>query len=278
MDKLTCPVCSHHCRLEEGAIGRCRGRQNQDGRIVSLNYGKLTALALDPIEKKPLFHYHPGSMILSLGSYGCSMSCPFCQNYSIAQASDSIHYEIYQPEEICRIARRCQSRGNIGIAFTYNEFLISYEYVRDTASLSHEAGMKNVLVTNGLAELPILEEILPFIDAMNIDLKAFRPELYKKMGGDLDMVMAFISRAVRDCHVELTSLIVPGMNDLPEDMDREAAWIASLCRDYNKDIPLHISRYFPRYKMKEPPTDLDLMKELQAIASNHLPHVYLGNV
>ena len=278
MDKLTCPVCSHHCRLEEGAVGRCRGRQNQDGRIVSLNYGKLTALALDPIEKKPLFHYHPGSMILSLGSYGCSMSCPFCQNYSIAQASDSIHYEIYQPEEICRIARRYQSRGNIGIAFTYNEFLISYEYVRDTASLSHEAGMKNVLVTNGLAELPILEEILPFIDAMNIDLKAFRPELYKKMGGDLDMVMAFISRAVRDCHVELTSLIVPGMNDLPEDMDREAAWIASLCRESNKDIPLHISRYFPRYKMKEPPTDLDLMKELQAIASNHLPHVYLGNV
>ena len=171
------------------------------------------------------------------------------------------------PEEILEAAVNLRSRGNIGVAFTYNEALVGYEFVRDTARLVHEAGMYNVLVTNGMAEMPILLELLPYIDAMNIDLKAFRPELYKWLGGDLQTVMRFISRAAEDAHVELTTLIIPGKNDDLQDMEEEAAW-----------IPLHITRYFPRHRMTEPPTDIRKMRELMSVANKHLKNVCLGNV
>ena len=276
MSKAVCPVCSHHCNLEEGQLGRCRGRRNSGGTIVSENYGKLTALALDPIEKKPLYHFMPGSMILSVGSYGCNMACPFCQNHSIAAVGEEDCGRLYamSPEEVCQLALDYRERGNVGLAFTYNEALVGYEFVRDTARLVRQAGMVNVLVTNGNFTLPVLEEVLPCIDAMNIDLKAFRPELYRQLGGDLDMVKDFIEKACRSSHVEITTLIVPGFNDGPEDMEEEAAWIASL----DPAIPLHITRYFPRYKMRKPATDVSLIMELCGIAADHLTYVYPGNI
>ena len=271
-----CPVCPHACRIPEGAFGRCRARKNTDGKIVSDNYGKLTSIALDPIEKKPLAYFHPGSQILSVGSYGCNLSCPFCQNYEIAAAKGTDFRRLYEvgPEELCALALRERARGNIGVAYTYNEALVGYEYVRDCARLVHEAGMLNVLVTNGMANLPVLEEILPYMDAMNIDLKGFRPEIYHRLGGDLETVKAFIRRSARECHVELTSLIVPGMNDDIEDMRRQAQWIA----DISPRIPLHITRYFPRYKMKEPPTALRVLRALKETAQESLERVLLGNV
>ncbi|MBQ4175933.1 MAG: AmmeMemoRadiSam system radical SAM enzyme [Lachnospiraceae bacterium] len=271
-----CPVCPHACRIPEGAFGRCRARKNTDGKIVSDNYGKLTSIALDPIEKKPLAYFHPGSQILSVGSYGCNLSCPFCQNYEIAAAKGTDFRRLYEvgPEELCALALRERARGNIGVAYTYNEALVGYEYVRDCAKLVHEAGMLNVLVTNGMANLPVLEEILPYMDAMNIDLKGFRPEIYQRLGGDLETVKAFIRRSARECHVELTSLIVPGMNDDIEDMRRQAQWIA----DISPRIPLHITRYFPRYKMKEPPTALRVLRALKEAAQESLERVLLGNV
>ncbi len=273
--KTICHVCMHRCSLEEGQRGFCRGRVNLNGKIIPENYGRLTALALDPIEKKPLKRFRSGSMILSLGSYGCNLRCPFCQNHDIAQEDGSgIGVQEFTPAEIARIAERAIPDGNIGVAYTYNEMLISYEFVRDTAKLIREKGMTNVLVTNGEASLSVLDELLPLIDAMNIDLKGFTDEIYRSLSGDLDMVKSFIKTAAAGCHVELTTLIVPQMNDSSEDMEREAEWIASL----NPEIPLHITRYFPQYKMHLPPTDISLMKKLQEIAKKHLKYVYLGNV
>ena len=268
-----CQVCPHHCRLPEGAFGRCRARKNEGGRVICANYGKLTSIALDPIEKKPLAYFHPGSMILSVGSFGCNLSCPFCQNYQIAAAGESEIRSLYEvsPRELCSMARGETARGNIGVAYTYNEALAGYEFVRDSARLVHEAGMCNVLVTNGMAELPVLEELLPYIDAMNIDLKGFRQEIYRQLGGDLETVKAFITRAAQDCHVELTSLIVPGMNDDPADMENEAEWIAQI----DPRIPLHITRYFPRYRMKERPTALSLLEQLKKVAEKRLERVRL---
>ena len=276
MSKAVCPVCPHHCVLEEGKIGRCRGRWNAGGHVVSRSYGKLTAIALDPIEKKPLHFFRPGSMILSVGTYGCNLACPFCQNHEIAAAQEEDFSRFYEvsPEKLVRLAVEEKRRGNIGVAYTYNEAMVGYEYVRDSAKLVKEAGMVNVLVTNGMAELSALEEVLPYIDAMNIDLKAFTPEAYRRLGGDFETVKAFIARASEEAHVELTSLIVPGLNDDPADMEREAEWIAGL----SEEIPLHITRYFPRWKMREPATDISLMKELKAVAERKLRHVCLGNV
>ena len=270
-----CPVCPHHCRLREGVVGRCRARGCENGHVVPVNYGMVTALALDPIEKKPLHFFHPGSRILSVGSFGCNLHCPFCQNHEIAEGTAKSTGAVrMSPEEILEAAVNLRSRGNIGVAFTYNEALVGYEFVRDTARLVHEAGMYNVLVTNGMAEIPILLELLPYIDAMNIDLKAFRPELYKWLGGDLQTVMRFISRAAEDAHVELTTLIIPGKNDDPRDMEEEAAWIAEI----DPEIPLHITRYFPRHRMTEPPTDIRKMRELMSVAKKYLKNVCLGNV
>lgn len=277
-NRIICPVCPHHCSLAEGQYGRCRARKNENGTIISTSYGKLTALMLDPIEKKPLRHFHPGSQILSVGSFGCNLSCPFCQNYEISMCSESeTGCRHMSPEELADLAEQCKMYGNIGVAFTYNEPLIGYEYVRDTARLVHARGMKNVLVTNGTAELSVLDEILPYIDAMNIDLKGFSEGYYKKLGGDLKTVKHFIERAAgRDanCHVELTTLIVPGENDSEEKMEQEAQWIAAI----NPDIPFHVTRFFPHYKMTDrEPTDVQKIYRLKEVAEKHLKWVYAGN-
>ncbi|GAA0793893.1 AmmeMemoRadiSam system radical SAM enzyme [Faecalicatena orotica] len=273
--KVICQVCMHHCQLEEGKSGICKARKNEGGSIVCSNYGQVTSLALDPIEKKPLRMFRPGTMILSAGSYGCNLRCPFCQNHEISMAGEIDSETLYlSPQDLADKAAEYRSIGNIGIAYTYNEPLVGYEYVRDTSRLVKEAGMVNVLVTNGSASLPVLEEILPYIDAMNIDLKGFSQEYYRKLGGDLETVKNFIERSAQTCHVELTTLIVPGENDSTREMEAEAGWIASL----NAEIPLHVTRFFPQYHMKDrPATDVERVYELADTARKYLKHVFVGN-
>ena len=276
ISKMRCDVCPHHCVLEEGETGLCRARANKGGKSVSLNYARVTSIALDPIEKKPLSRFFPGSMILSVGSFGCNMDCPFCQNHSIAAASaDEVRTEHIPPEKLARLAKEAQSRGSIGVAFTYNEPMIGFEYVRDVSLKTKEYGMKNVAVTNGCVLPHVLDEVLPNIDAFNIDLKSFSEQTYKNLGGDLNTVKEFIVGAAQKAHVEVTTLVVPGMNDTEEEMRELAAWLASV----NRSIPLHISRFFPRRKMCDlMPTDLKLMRRLRDTASKELDSVILGNV
>lgn len=282
--KTTCTVCCHHCSLEEGKTGACGARRNINGVIYASNYGKLTALALDPIEKKPLSRFYPGSMILSVGSYGCSLRCPFCQNHEISlsyrdgKKKQAVETAEYTPQELCDLALDLRERGNIGIAFTYNEPLVGWEFVRDTAQLFHRYDMKTVLVSNGMASQEILQEILPHIDAMNIDLKGFTPEFYRDfVGGDLEMVMDFIRTAADGCHLELTKLIIPEKNDSEEEMRRMAEWIASLRGGEGRSIPLHVSRYFPRYRWTAPATPVKTVYRLAQAAREKLDYVYTGN-
>ena len=226
-------------------------------------------------------------MILSAGSYGCNLRCPFCQNYEISWSREAFSVaekaEYVSPEELCDLAVRTRDKGNIGVAFTYNEPLIGYEYIRDTAKLIHEHGMYNVLVTNGTAELHVLEGLLPYIDAMNIDLKGFTYKYYNEvLGGDFDMVKAFITEAVKHCHVELTTLIVPGENDTEDEMQNIAAWISQLedasGNVIGESVPLHISRFFPRFNMKDRnATNVDLIYKLADLADEYLKYVYTGN-
>lgn len=276
MNRTSCGTCFMKCSPAEGQSGRCGGRVNTGGRIGCGNYGRITSLALDPIEKKPLAEFYPGSMILSCGSYGCNLDCPFCQNYEISRADeDSVLWTCLSPAELAEQAELLKSRGNIGLAFTYNEPLIGWEYVRDTARLVHERGMKNAVVTNGSVNQAVLEEILPYIDAFNVDLKSFTEDGYRKLGGDLETVKQFIKTAAGSAHVEITSLIVPGLNDSPEEMEAMCSWIA----DIDRKIPLHITRFFPTWRMTDrDPTDTGLMKKLQAVARRQLGSVYLGNV
>lgn len=273
--KKTCQVCMHHCSLEPGQTGICRARKNEDGVIVCGNYGHITSMALDPIEKKPLKMFRPGSRILSVGSYGCNLRCSFCQNHEISMEGPETAETVYiSPKALAGKAQELKTSGNIGIAFTYNEPLVGWEYVRDTAKLVKEFGMDNVMVTNGSASCEVLEELLPYIDAMNIDLKAFREETYRKLKGDLETVKAFITRAAVMCHVELTTLIVPGENDDAAEMEEEAKWIASV----GKNIPLHVTRFFPRYHMTDRnATEVRQVYRLAETAGKYLENVFVGN-
>ncbi len=282
-----CQVCFRHCELREGQIGFCGARVCRDGAVTAANYGRITSLALDPIEKKPLARFHPGSLILSVGSYGCNLRCPFCQNHEISWSASAFAQaekaETITPEELADTAAYYRSRGNIGLAFTYNEPLIGWEFVRDTAALVHAQGMVNVLVSNGTADLSVLSELAPYIDAMNIDLKGFTDHYYTDvLGGSREMVMNLIREAVKTCHVELTTLIVPGENDSEEEMEALSAWVAGLQDVYDgkdgREIPLHVSRFFPRFHMTDrPPTDVKKVYQLAETARKHLRYVYTGN-
>ena len=282
-----CNVCFRHCEIGEGKAGFCGARTCTDGIVKALNYGRVSSIALDPIEKKPLAGFYPGSYVLSVGSFGCNLRCPFCQNNEISWSDEAFeemaYAETVTPEELAEMAGKCVRKGNIGVAFTYNEPLVGYEFVRETPRLVDGMGLKNVLVTNGTAEMEILDEILPYIDAMNIDLKGFTDRYYEKvLGGSRQMVMNFIEKAVKACHVELTTLIVPGEND-PEDEIREMSrWVAGLTdadgKVIGEEIPLHISRFFPRFHMTDrDATDVKKVYRLAEVAREKLKYVYTGN-
>jgi len=271
-----CGLCFHQCVLDEGQIGFCKGRQNIQGKIVSLNAGRFSAVALDPIEKKPLYHFYPGSMILSLGSAGCNLRCPFCQNHEISMVSpSSLHMKELSPQQIVDLAFGLQNRGNIGIAFTYNEPLINLEFILETFKLAKTQDLKTVLVTNGTLSEKYLDELLAVTDALNIDLKGFTQGIYSILSGDLDCVKTTIAKASKITHVEVTTLIIPGVNDAERQMEDEARWLASL----DPNLPLHLSRFFPRYQWDDlEETPVKTLKRLQSIALKHLNYVYIGNV
>jgi pyruvate formate lyase activating enzyme len=275
MSKVICGLCPHHCKLSEGQTGLCRARKNLRGQITPINYGKLTALALDPIEKKPLNRFYPGSNILSVGSFGCNLKCPFCQNYHISMAGENeIRTQSVKPEDLISIALDLKDRKNIGIAYTYNEPLVAYEYVIDCAKLARKKNLKNVVVTNGCFCQDPMKELLPLIDAVNVDLKGYTPEFYKRLGGDLDTVINFIKLAAKFCHVEITTLIIPGENDGEDEMRDLSEFISSV----SSDIPLHISRFFPSYRMTDKrPTEVKAVYGLADIAREKLKYVYEGN-
>ena len=274
----TCTTCPHACTLKPGQYGLCRSRRANDEAVFPEGYGRITSLALDPIEKKPISCWKPGTTVLSLGSYGCNMRCPFCQNASIAQVGpDEVPWRTVSPEWVVQQALDLADRRCIGIAYTYNEPLVNGEFLRDTGTLAHEAGLVNVLVSNGMASADALAETAPLIDAANIDLKCFTDEGYRRLGGDLSAVKRTIETlaALPTCHVEVTTLVVPGLSDDDAQVEAMARWLVSL----DPQIPYHLSRFFPQYRMADAqPTPLRTMRHLHEVASRHLPTVLLGNM
>ena len=269
-----CKTCPHARLLTADATGLCKARAGAGKG----NYGRITALALDPIEKKPLARFMPGTKVLSVGSYGCNMSCPWCQNDDISCAgADGVAWTYLAPEQLVAQALRLRTQGCVGLAFTYNEPLIGWEYVRDCGTLAHEAGLANVLVSNGMCMPQVLDEISPLIDAANIDLKAFSPETYQQAGGDLNAVKHTIETlaATPSCHLEVTTLVIPGLNDSAAEIGAAARWLASL----DPSIPYHLTRFFPRHHMQDrPATPLSTLRKLQDVAQAYLDDVLLGNV
>ena len=275
-NELICGVCMHRCRLKTGQKGFCRARENKNSQIVSSNYGLLTSMALDPIEKKPLSRFYPGSKILSVGSFGCNLRCPFCQNYEISQVSKAEADVIaVSPQMLVERAVYLRSKGNIGIAYTYNEPMVGYEYVRDCSRLARQAQLKNVVVTNGCVCQSALFEVLPYVDAFNVDLKGFSEHFYEMVSGRFELVMNFIKEASKVCHVELTTLIIPNENDSEDEIDRLSEWVSHI----SPDIVLHITRFFPMYNMTDrDSTNVDLILRLVSVAKRHLRYVYAGNI
>lgn len=272
-DYIRCTLCPHNCRLSEGKFGVCKLRTVKDGIPVAINYGEVTSANVDPIEKKPLYHFKPSMDILSIGTYGCNMTCSFCQNYEISQNKPPA--EFIDVERL--ISLIIDIPDNVGIAFTYNEPFMWYEYVYDAAKKIKEynENIDVILVTNGYVNKEPLLKILPYIDAMNIDLKAYSDRYYNKLcGASLDPVLETIKTASAYTHVEITTLMVSEENDSLDEIREIAEFIASI----DKNIPLHLSRYFPKYKMKNPPTLVESMMKAKEEANKYLNYVYVGNV
>ena len=275
--RIECQLCPHHCRMADGKTGRCRSRKNKGGVLVSEVYGKPCSLAIDPIEKKPLYHFHPGTTCLSMACTGCNFRCLNCQNYEISQVqpSEVDHYDL-SPEAVVEL---CLKHHCPGIAYTYTEPLTYLEYITDTARLAHKAGLWNILVTAGYVCQEPLNDLLPHLDAANIDLKSFSDDIYMKVSGGhlqpvLDTILAMHGAGV---WIELTNLIIPGVNDDRQMIRKMCRWIAA---NGLSDNPLHFSRFFPKYKMRNiPPTPLQTLKEAEQIALEEgIKYVYLGNV
>lgn len=272
--KLQCLVCPHNCKVAEGRSGICGIRKNNGREIELTTYGVISGFSLDPVEKKPLYHFFPGYNILSIGSYGCNMRCDFCQNYHISQNHGTESSRKMSPEDL--VIEALSATKNIGLAFTYNEPTIWFEYIRDVSFAIRNAGLKTVLVSNGYVNEEPLKEILEFTDAFNIDLKSFNNKSYKALtGADLEPVKRSLKQiALSGRHLEITSLIIPGHNDKPEEMTKQAEWIAG---ELGRDIPLHLSRYYPMYKRNDPATPQETLDTLFEIAVENLDHVYMGN-
>lgn len=252
--------------------GLCHTRQNINNELIANSYGKISSMALDPIEKKPLYHFFPGSYILSVGSYGCNMKCQFCQNYTISQQiCPTINVSAQE-----LVNRALAEKNNIGIAFTYNEPTLSYEYMLDVCALTKGSKLKIVIVSNGMIEHEPLKKLISYVDAFNIDLKAFTEHFYMKNGGNIQQVkenIAYIFKAGK--HLEITTLIIPNENDSDEEIEKLCQWIAQI----SPNIPLHLSRFFPRYKMlNTPPTPEKTLFRLYEIAKKFLKYVHLGNI
>lgn len=275
--KVQCLLCPQLCTLTEGKVGKCGVRRNVNGSLVSEIYGKLSAIHYDPIEKKPLYHFHPGNTILSIGSIGCNLSCSFCQNCDISQADVSRFpwLKDHTPEDIVRTA--AEHKSNMGIAFTYNEPTISFEYMLEVARLAKDMGLKTAMISNGFINADPLLELIPVLDAFNIDLKAFREEFYEiHTGAKLTPVLEtlkILSEAGK--HIEITNLVIPGLNDDPGVFSEMIDWIASSLGAFTV---LHLSRYFPHHELTADPTPLETLKDFHAIAKRQLHYVYLGNV
>jgi len=267
--KVRCLLCPSMCLLNDGSVGLCRARKNNAGTLESLTYGKVSSIALDPIEKKPLDFFMPGTHILSVGTFGCNFRCSFCQNYHISRGVPDVRE--LQPDDLCEAAGNIKS--NIGIAFTYNEPIIWYEYVKDTAVLAKELDLKVVLVTNGYINQEPLRALLPFVDAMNIDLKAFNDDFYREVcGGHLEPVKETIVTASKACHVEVTNLSIPGLNDSREEVEQMCRWLASV----DENIPFHIIPFRPMYKMTDRPVqNFRKLIELQRTASKYLKKIII---
>jgi pyruvate formate lyase activating enzyme len=271
---IECQICPHFCKLKPEQTGICGVRKNTGEQIELTTYGIISAKALDPIEKKPLYHFYPGHKILSVGSYGCNMRCDFCQNYHISQnikVTDSREITIrYLANEAVH------NEHNIGIAFTYNEPVIWFEYVRDVSEAVKKTGLFTVMVSNGYVNSEALSEITGFIDAFNIDLKAFNNTFYRKLtGADIEPVKSSLKQIAKSGrHLEITTLIIPDENDSEKEMEQQAEWIAG---ELGKDVPLHLSKYFPTYKRENPSTSEEKLMRLYEIASSRLDYVYIGN-
>ena len=269
---VQCVLCPKNCIIGPQKTGFCKTRQNIEGKLYTLIYGLSTGIALDPIEKKPLYHFHPGELVLSVGTRGCNFGCIFCQNWHISQNQDAYLEEI-TPNELIDEALRLNS---FGIAYTYNEPFIWYEFIYDCMKLAKNKGLENIMVTNGYVNQKPLEEILPLIKAMNIDLKAMSNEFYKKVcKGTVDPVLNTIKTAKKKCHVEITNLIIPTLNDSEENIQQLVDWVY---QNTGEDTPLHFSRYFPCYELTIMPTPIETLKRAYEIAKKKLKYVYLGNV
>ncbi len=275
--KIRCELCPWFCELQSGQTGVCKVRTNKNGKLFTQVYNKIAAFGIDPIEKKPLYHFYPGKNILSIGEVGCNLHCTFCQNHRISQcmASDFSGFREISSEQIVHEALK--TYHNIGIAYTYNEPFTFYEFMLETAQLAHKNKLKNVVISNGYINPQPLKYALPFIDAFNIDLKAFTDEFYRRQTkGKLQPVLEALKIiAESNAHLEITTLVIPGLNDDEKEFTQMVKWIAE---QLGKDVPLHLSRYFPQYKMDRPQTPIQKLELLYDIAKEQLNHVYLGNV
>jgi pyruvate formate lyase activating enzyme len=276
-NKTLCSLCPHHCLIPENEAGKCRVRINRNGVLYSGVYGQIAAIQTDPVEKKPLYHFYPGSTMLSIGTAGCNLHCDFCQNYGLAQLEPyhSSRNKHLTPGQLVNLA--LGNGENTGIAYTYNEPVVFFEMMMDTAKIARAAGLKNAVISNGFIQPDPLSELLKTTDAFNIDLKAFNDIFYKKVtGGRLKPVLntlKMIHESGR--HLEITLLVIPGLNDSPDEFNRMLDWIAG---QLSPEIPLHLSRYFPSWKMNLPPTPLDVLQKLAQLARWKLQFVYTGNV
>jgi pyruvate formate lyase activating enzyme len=275
--KVRCFLCPHNCYINDGNRGVCNVRKNIKGVLYSENYGQITALGFDPIEKKPLYHFHPGSFILSVGSFGCNMKCDFCQNWEISQSTidDIGRQENHSPDDIINIA--LQREDNIGIAYTYNEPVIYYEFMLDTAKKAKAQGLKNVMVTNGYINPEPLDELLNYIHAFSVDLKGFTEDFYKK---STKSTLEPIKKSLKQINnngnfLEITNLLIPGRNDEKAKFKEMVQWISE---ELGKNTVLHLSRYFPSYHSNIPPTSLSELNSFYEMAKEKLNYVYLGNV